>query len=230
MRSGTIAFLAGILALQAFKELPELYWLALIFVILFLVLLFNLRYPGLNLKLINWLVMGFVWAWFNASWILGQHLPEHIEGKDVVITGHIASIPIDKGRLWQFEFDVLHARFKGHPLALPKYVRLSWYGQPPDLNVGDQWRFTVRLKRPHGFMNPGGFDYEQWLFTKRLRATGYVRTNSDYNLLTSSPLDYPLQRFRQRLQRQLVSYLPDHPMQGVVSALTLGYQIGRAHV
>jgi competence protein ComEC len=32
----------------------------------------------------------------------------------------------------------------------------------------------VKLKRPRGFRNPGGFDYERWLFQQRLRATGYV--------------------------------------------------------
>jgi competence protein ComEC len=33
----------------------------------------------------------------------------------------------------------------------------------------------VRLKRPHGNLNPHGFDYEAWLFERGIRATGYVR-------------------------------------------------------
>jgi len=220
MRSGTIAFLCGILALQQFKALPEFYWLALICLILPL----GFYYQHTGLKIVNGLILGFIWAWLNAGWILGQHLPEQMEGKDVAITGHIASIPIQKGRLWQFEFDVLQARFNDRPVSLPKHIRLSWYGRSPDLIAGDQWQFTVRLKRPHGFMNPGGFDYEQWLFTKRIRATGYVRSKEGYTLLASRKLDYPLQRLRQRLQSQLAAYLSEHPMQGVVSALTIGYR------
>ncbi|WP_413773898.1 DUF4131 domain-containing protein, partial [Coxiella burnetii] len=30
--------------------------------------------------------------------------------------------------------------------------------------VGDKWRLTVKLKPPHGLSNPGGFDYQRWLF------------------------------------------------------------------
>ena len=40
---------------------------------------------------------------------------------------------------------------------------------------GERWQFTVRLRRPHGAFNPGGFDLEGWLFERNLRAGGYVR-------------------------------------------------------
>jgi competence protein ComEC len=43
------------------------------------------------------------------------------------------------------------------------------------VRAGERWRFTVRLKRPHGNLNPHGFDYEAWLFERGIRATGYVR-------------------------------------------------------
>ena len=36
----------------------------------------------------------------------------------------------------------------------------------------------MRLKRPHGHANPGGFDYERWLFQQRIAATGYVRQDA----------------------------------------------------
>jgi len=35
-----------------------------------------------------------------------------------------------------------------------------------------------RLRRPQGFRNPGGFDYERWLFVHDIGATGYVRDAS----------------------------------------------------
>jgi len=40
---------------------------------------------------------------------------------------------------------------------------------------GERWRLRVRLKPPHGFSNPGGFDYEGWLLRQGIGATGYVR-------------------------------------------------------
>ena len=41
--------------------------------------------------------------------------------------------------------------------------------------AGERWRLVVRLKRPHGNVNPHGFDVEAWLLENGLRATGYVR-------------------------------------------------------
>ncbi len=50
---------------------------------------------------------------------------------------------------------------------------------PPNEQVeyhgGQIWRFDLRLKPPHGSANPGGFDYERWLFSQRIAATGSVR-------------------------------------------------------
>ena len=34
---------------------------------------------------------------------------------------------------------------------------------------------AVRLKAPHGHINPHGFDYELWLWEQGVQATGYVR-------------------------------------------------------
>ena len=43
------------------------------------------------------------------------------------------------------------------------------------LRAGQRWRFTVRLRQPHGNLNPHGFDYELTLLEQGVRATGYVR-------------------------------------------------------
>src|SRR5450830_1145744 len=52
-------------------------------------------------------------------------------------------------------------------------------GPRPDAPVpGQRWRFTARLKRVHGARNPGGFDYELWLWEQGILATGWVRARS----------------------------------------------------
>ena len=47
---------------------------------------------------------------------------------------------------------------------------------PMPMLPGERWKMTVRLKAPHGNSNPGGFDYELWLWEQGIQATGYVRT------------------------------------------------------
>ncbi|MFQ5546021.1 MAG: DNA internalization-related competence protein ComEC/Rec2 [Acidiferrobacterales bacterium] len=85
---------------------------------------------------------------------------------------------------------------------------------------------TVRLKRPHGFQNPGGFDYEGYLFQQRIRATGYVRSHKPAELLPArSPL-YMVGRLRQRLGNRVRHLLGDSPFTGIVVALANGDRRG----
>ena len=66
--------------------------------------------------------------------------------------------------------------------AVPSRLALSWYSafRPEeiqatgDVQPGERWQLTVRLRRPHGNANPYGFDYEAWLLEQNLRATGSV--------------------------------------------------------
>src|SRR3989454_447477 len=73
--------------------------------------------------------------------------------------------------------------------TLPARIQLSWYrgsayeDQPALLagmvHPGERWRFTVRLRRPHGTVNPHGFDYAAWLLERGIGATGYVRSRGE---------------------------------------------------
>ncbi len=49
---------------------------------------------------------------------------------------------------------------------------------PADVQAGERWHMTVRLKAPHGSRNPHGFDYELWLWEQGVQATGYVRATA----------------------------------------------------
>ena len=85
---------------------------------------------------------------------------------------------------------------------LPSKISLSWYGgvfgaaemagdmgtccsmatmqrKPMPILPGERWKMTVRLKAPHGNSNPGGFDFELWLWEQGIQATGYVRTSAN---------------------------------------------------
>jgi len=82
-----------------------------------------------------------------------------------------------------------------------------------------------RLKRPHGFSNPGGFDYERWLFQQGIRATGYIRKDSRNRLLTGGGSAY-----FSGLRSSLVLTLREAPQQSpgmaLIRALTVGDRNG----
>jgi competence protein ComEC len=215
MRTGTLAFLFGVWLFQQQATLPHGQWgWALLLVIP----------AGLLLKpywhLPAWLVAGYLWSLVMAAPLLDQTLPAELEGQDVLLEGQVASMVVAGERRVRFEFDIQHAQFKSQAVVLPERVRLSWYGAQRALEPGESWRLRVRLKRPHGLMNPGGFDYEAWLFQHRIRATGYVRQDA-VNRRMGSPRGYWVQRWRQRIRNQLQGVLPD-PAGGMILALVTG--------
>ena len=227
MRFGAIAFLVGILLLQALPELPTRIWIwALPAVLLALAWLPRLRLPA-------WIAAGFLWALLLAP--LPNQLPAPLEGVDLQVEGWIASIPDHEWRSTRFEFTVDRAMRDDQSIPLTdKRLRLSWWDDgkgdketaiPPKLRVGDRWNFTVRLKRPHGLLNPGGFDYERWLYAKGIVATGTIRAQPPPRLLV--PADrYPLDRYRQRLAKSFERLLPGNPYTGILIALAVGEDSG----
>jgi competence protein ComEC len=215
MRTGTLAFLFGIWLLQQQADLPDSTWgWALLLVIP----------AGLLLKpywhLPAWLVAGYLWSLVVAAPVLNQTLPAELEGQDLLVEGRVISLPVSRKHRVRFEFDIQQAKFKGKLVSLPDRVRLSWYGKPPVLVPGESWRLRIRLKRPHGFMNPGGFDYEAWLFQHRIRATGYVR-NDAVNRRVTAAQGYLVQRWRLRIREHLRTVLPAATA-GMMLALVTG--------
>ncbi|MGE5104117.1 MAG: DNA internalization-related competence protein ComEC/Rec2, partial [Betaproteobacteria bacterium] len=92
--------------------------------------------------------------------------------------------------------------------------------------AGERWLLAVRLKRPHGNVNPDGFDLEAWLLEHDLRATGYIRDdggNRRVDAFAGRPSDY-VQHARERVRERISKALPGAPYAGVLTALAIGDQ------
>ena len=116
------------------------------------------------------LAFSFVWTAYAVADRLGDRLQADLEGLDVEATIRVASIPAQQGFVIRFDADVLAS-----DVTLPDRIRLRWYNSKHKLHLGDRLTVLVRLKQPRGFVNPGGFDYERYLFHKRIGASGYIR-------------------------------------------------------
>ncbi len=208
-----LAFLAGVAVLQLFPRLPPGY---LAWALLALPL--GLRPAWLRMPL--FFLAGFLWALWRADGLLSRELPTALERKDVVVEGTVASLPERRERGWRFAFEVLRLRYRGVDFPPLGKVRLAWYAPRIALHPGERWRLRVRLKRPHGFMNPGGFDYEAWLLQKRIRATGYVREGKRLG----PPSGHAVHRLRQALGAAIGEALG--PQAPLIKALVLGDRSG----
>jgi competence protein ComEC len=177
--------------------------------------------------------LGFVWAAAFAQLRLADELPVALEGRDIELSGVVAGLPQALERGVRFEFDVEQAA-----AGVPPHISLAWYRGRDDeddeasplvpVRAGERWRFTVRLKRPHGNLNPHGFDYEAWLFERGIRATGYVRPRSTERIDARvwRP-GYAVEMLRETIRDRFRAALPDvtsAPYAGILIALAVGDQ------
>ncbi len=217
MRLGTIAFLAGVMIGLQFTHLPPLVWS----ILLFPLLLVLLRFP--HLRMLTLLLCGVFWVSLRASFILDGSLATELEGKDAIIEGSIISIPARREDSSRFIFTVETMHVDGVKIDGPKRLRLSWYGKASKaVSSGQRWRLTARLKRPYGSMNPGGFDYERWLFQHRINATGYVRNDPENTRLAEMGYRQSFHRLRQHVLDRIGDLMGESNQLGIIQALALG--------
>lgn len=172
-------------------------------------------------------------AW-RADRVLAEALPASLEGQDLQVTGVVARLPQSSLAGTRFAFEIESAHHQGRPVTVPARVALGWYRGPdvdalllgPEaVRAGQRWRFTVRLRQPHGHLNPHSFDAELWLFEQGLRATGYVRSRAgDRAERLADRAGHPVERLRQDLRDRIDRQVPDAAAAGVLAALAIGDQ------
>lgn len=176
------------------------------------------------LRPVTFLAIGVLWTFLRADLLLGNEWPASLESRDVDVVGVISSLPERGKRYLKFDLDVEHARFQGEAVDFSGRIRLRWYDPPPlseRLKAGSRWRLRARLKQPHGYYNPGGFDYEAYLYREGVRATGYVRRWSD-NARLGGGGTWSIQAARQVLRDRLSTSLTGARFPGMLKALALG--------
>ncbi len=207
-----ISFMLGCLLFLQLPSLPDSVWLWVMIVSAITLLIFA------KTRLLAYVLLGGFWALAQANSVLNDRLSPELEGKDVIITGNIASVPEQGSQTIRFEF----TPDKTAELVVPRKLRLNWYKPfPLTLGAGEHWQLTVRLKQIHGMANPASFDYEGWLFQQRINATGYVRNRNDNRRLDVAPF-YSINALRQTLLSKLNSHLQSSPQLGLIQGLTTG--------
>jgi len=241
MRIFVLGFAGGVWLLQQQPALPSVPWLAgpgagalLILLLVWRMRLgqsaLAVRRVGAAALLVSAAILGFVWAAGFAHLRLAEELPAASEGRDIELTGVVAGLPQTLERGVRFEFDVEQAA-----PGVPPHISLAWYRGRDEadddasalvpVRAGERWRFTARLKRPHGNLNPHGFDYEAWLFERGIRATGYVRPHSAARIDAQvwRPA-YAVEMLRETIRDRFRAALPDAPYAGILIALAVGDQ------
>lgn len=220
-RLAIIAFALGCAALQLQPQLPGLAVAGLLPLGVWVAMQLRGRWRQAAWLLLG-LASGFLYAAWRADLRLAESLPDLWQGRDVELLGRVQDLPETTANGVRFRFA------QAGRGDIPVHLQLAWYGRPgeppPRIAGGDCLQLTARLYPPHGNLNPGGFDYEAWLFERDIRATGH---------LVGRPAPVPdcavsvragLDRLREAIRSHLTTALADRPYAGVVRALAVGDQ------
>lgn len=233
MRSWMIAFCSGVFAVSRFGSLPSVspwWWLlpALLCVV-------GMLRGRAALVLVCSAGLGLCWGLALAGQQMAKVLPDYLEGRDFWVRGEVSGLPQRSGRALQFVFEVERSCFALLLTDCPEESRvfserrilLNYYGVSSGESYGEsaiepaqRWWLRVRLNRPHGFVNPGGFDYEAWLLQQGIVAKGYVRDNPFNIRIEDAAPSISLLRFRLRERLRRATDGLSHA--GIIAALVLG--------
>ncbi len=214
-----ISFFLGIISLHFFSELPN------ISIVLMIVITLGILSLKFKSKLVFAFFVGFLWVLLNAKWIIDHSIPSDIETKPITVVGIVDSIPESRDNTMRFDFNIQQTI----PKSLwpnPGRVKLRLRDNAIPLHVGEQLQLTVKLKRPHGYANPGSFDTERHLFLHRIVAEGTVVNKRTYERLNDSLLSHPIDRLRMWFRDNINRVLKNNAYAGIINALVIGVQSG----
>ena len=193
---------------------------------------------GLRRSAALWLLaaaLAFGLAGARSAVYVSHALAPELEGRDLQVTGIVAAMPqrSDAGTRFRLEVEAAFDA-SGAPAALPPQLALGWYAgsaalAPTDgdaLQPGERWQMTVRLKAPHGHLNPHGFDYELFLWEQGLQATGYVRAggrDAPPRRIGRTWL-HPVEQARHAVRDAILRRVADPKAAGILAALVVGDQ------
>lgn len=185
------------------------------------------------------------WTLLAAGRGLAERLDATLEGRDFVVVGRVASMPVVAEHGTRFAFDIEGCQPPLAECPAARRVRLTWSrfaapargagaapGEDAGPRPGERWRLTVRLRRPHALHNPGGFDAELRALEEGIAASGYVRATrgaappnawlGTHAWSLGVVFEAARTRLRGAMQRALRDARPDAA--GVLVALVVGDQ------
>lgn len=232
LRLGAInlaAFAVGVCSLWCWPSLPALAWSSAVAALLLVAT--ALAPPRLRGALV-FAILGKLWALWLVALALDQRLSPELEGRDLQVIGQIRDLPRVDVDAVRFRFCPDQASVDGSPVAVEGCWRLGWYlprpqrGQVaadaavvPDLQPGQRWQLAVRLKRPRGLLNPGGFDSERKALETGITAVGHVRGGDENRLLDEAR---GVDRWRGLIAERIDAAVTDPRIASLLRGLAVG--------
>lgn len=162
-------------------------------------------------------LLGVFWMMSVGHWLNQTQPDKSLFADRIIVTGHVLSVvtEFDNGK---FEFQMDEYRIPNTQNWMNAYhkLRLSWRNPDFVVSQGQKLQLEIKLKPRWGLANEAGFDYQKWLLSKNIVATGYVVNSLENRLVQVN------QSVRQKLASDSLSY-PNENVRWLL-ALSIGYR------
>ena len=155
----------------------------------------------------------------SISAALADRLPPESPVMDISVSGSICEFPRRQDGSLRF---VLETQVSGTAGRVPQRILVTWYDTAPEIWPGEVWQLQLRVRPPRGSANPGAFDFERWLFSERIGATGWVRQSGENHRLADALPGCPASRSRATLARRMAAPLAGREAAPYVLGLSVG--------
>jgi len=205
MDSKLISFIAA--------SFTSLFWTSLPSIVITILLLICACLIIIKHQKLGCFLLGIVWMASVGHWQYSLQLSSEQTSQPLQIIGKVSSLVIaDKN----IRFNLKVTQINDEHLFFAKKFRLSWRDPAWQVQQGQQLRLVVKVKPPHGLANEAAFNYQQWLFSEGIIATGYVKSQLENHLIKD------VETVRQKLLNQMLAF--DLPNTSWLAALTFGYR------
>lgn len=206
---GMAGFILACFSALLWPMLPPVIYLPAILLLALLLLYFSIN------TLVPGILLGIVWMASVGHSYLYWQLPKGKINQAVTVEGKITT-PSHTNVKTKARFELKVNTIDGESMLFQPRLRLSWQSPAWPVKAGQEVRLEVKLKPPHGLANLAAFNYQQWLLSRNIAATGYVRESKANRLLVAG---YSLR------QQQLDAMLELELEHGDwLAALSLGYR------
>jgi competence protein ComEC len=191
----------------------SLLWTRLPSIVIIIILLIYACLILRKLPQLSYFLLGIIWMASVGHWQYSLQLSSEQTIQPVQITGNVSSLVIADQNI---RFNISVTQIGNEHLLFAKTFRLSWRDPVWQVQQGQQVKLLVKVKPPHGLANEAGFNYQQWLFSQSIIATGYVKPHNTNQLIDD------VKSVRQTLLNRMLFF--DLPNSSWLAALTFGYR------
>ena len=221
---GLACFVIGIGGIHLSSTLPSLAWLVVMTAVAFVAwraAVWWRPHRAIWLLAAALLLAGFCYAGLRAHWRMAGKLDAALENRVILTEGYVTGLP--HASAYGMNFDFVSTRVLSDNARLPHRLSVQWYGEHPEIVPGSRWQLALKLKRPHGQQNPGGYDMEGWLWQHAIGGTASVKVGSP---LTGVAWQAGIDRLRARVAARIRQVLAGSDYAGVIVATAIGDRNG----